>query len=68
MNHIKCGRKPLLLIGTMVMAGALALAGTLVRALDLEGFAEPSVGRTVAGYFVIALVTVYVCANTSTIA
>ena len=67
-NHIKCGRKPLLLIGTMVMGGALALAATLIRVLDLEGSAEPSVGRTVAGYFVVALVTLFVCANTSTIA
>ena len=52
----------------MVMGGALAAAATLIRAVDLEETLNLSVGRTVAGYFVIALVTLYVAANTSTIA
>ena len=67
LTTFKFGRKPLLLIGTMVMGGALAAAATLIRAVDLEETLDLSVGRTVAGYFVIALVTLYVAANTSTI-
>ena len=43
-------------------------AATLIQAVDLEGALELSVGKTVAGYFVIALVTLFVSVNTSTIA
>lgn len=50
------------------MGGALASAGTLIRAADLEDTLELTLGRTIAGYVVIALVTVYISANTSTIA
>ena len=50
------------------MGGALALAATLIRAVNLEGSLELSVERTAAAYIVIALVTLFVCANTSTIA
>ena len=64
----KCGRKPLLLLGVLIMGGALASAGTLIRAVDLEETLELNLGRTIAGYVVIALVTLYISANTSTIA
>ena len=50
------------------MGGALASAGTLIRAADLEEILELNLGRTIAGYVVIALVTLYISANTSTIA
>lgn len=50
------------------MGGALVTAATLIQAVDLEGALELSVGKTVAGYFVIALVTLFVSVNTSTIA
>ena len=49
------------------MGGALVVAATLIRAVDLEGNSDLSVERTVAGYFVIALVTLFVSANTATI-
>ena len=50
------------------MGGALVSAATLIRAVDLEEILELSLGRTVAGYVVIALVTLFLSANTSTIA
>ena len=50
------------------MGGALASAATLIRAVDLEETLELNLGRTIAGYVVIALVTLYLSANTSTIA
>ena len=68
LQPFKCGRKPLLLLGVLVMGGALASAGTLIRAVDLEETLELNLGRTIAGYVVIALVTLYISANTSTIA
>lgn len=64
----KCGRKPVLLLGVLVMGGALASAGTLIRTADLEEILELNLGRTIAGYVVIGLVTLYISANTSTIA
>ena len=45
----------------------MVAAGTIIRAVDLEGTVELSVGRTIAGYFVIVLVTLSVSANTATI-
>lgn len=45
----------------------MVAAGTVIRAVDLEGTVELSVGRTIAGYFVIVLVTLSVSANTATI-
>ena len=51
----------------MVMGGALASAATLIQATDLEETLELSLGQSVAGYAVIALVTLFVAANTSTI-
>ena len=64
----KCGRKSLLLLGVLVMSVALASAGTLIRAADLEETLELNLGRTIAGYVVIGLVSLYISANTSTIA
>ena len=65
---LKYGRKPLLLLGALVMGGALVSAATLIRAVDLEETLELNLGRTIAGYVVIALVALYLSANTSTIA
>ena len=56
---LQCGRKPLLLLGTMVMGVLLATAAALIQLFDLEEGTNLSTAQRTAGYFVIVLICLF---------
>lgn len=56
---LQCGRKPLLLLGTMVMGILLAVAAALIQIFDLEEGTNLSTAQRTAGYFVIILICLF---------
>ena len=56
---MQCGRKPLLLLGTMVMGILLAMAAVLIQLFDLEEGTDLNIAQRTAGYFVIILICLF---------
>ena len=55
--NLQSGRKPLLLLGSIVVGVLMVAAGALIQFFDLEREGETlSLTQKVAGYFVIVLV------------
>jgi hypothetical protein len=52
-----------LLLGAVMLGLSLISAAALVQIFDLESEASLSVGRQVAGYFVIGFICLMMCAN-----
>ena len=56
---LQCGRKPLLLLGTLVMGILLAMAAALIQLFDLEEGTNLSTAQRTVGYFVIILICLF---------